>query len=128
MITMFIILLLVFVILKALTDLGYITHNSILWHSADAAGRIILFSYISINEIGFTHKAYSTTILFLCFYWIAFDMLINKARNLPLMYVGSGGVDLAIKKIASTIKLPSDWVMIIFKFLVLILSLIYLIL
>lgn len=128
MITTFIILLLIFIILKALTDIGYIDHDSKLWHSADAATRFILFSYLSINELGFNDKAYSTTILFLCFYWIGFDILINKARSLPIMYVGSGQIDLIIKKISSVIKLPPDWVMLLFKFIILISSIIYFIL
>lgn len=118
-------MLVVFLILKVLTDLGYITHDSKLWHGADAAGRTLLFSYVSILELGFTHKAYSITILFLATFWIGFDMVINRARHLPLMYVGSGTIDLFVRSIAFKYRIPSDWLMLLLKGLIYICSLVY---
>jgi hypothetical protein len=65
-------------------DGGHILNNSHLWHSADAANRILFGSYISI--LNFHSLCFLP--LFLSCYWLGFDMGLNIKRKLPLLYVG----------------------------------------
>jgi hypothetical protein len=112
-----IILLAAFIVLKIITDFGYIEHNSFLWHSADAANRVVLFGYISIQYFGFNHKAYSITALCLLIFWIIFDIGINLRRHLDFYYVGSGTMDLIVRKIAFKLRMPAESLMFICKFI-----------
>lgn len=76
-------------------DGGHIKNDSHLWHSADAANRIVLSAYISL--INFHDLRFAC--LFLCCYWLCFDMGLNIKRGLPLLFVGTTAwMDTLIKK------------------------------
>lgn len=85
-------------------DGGHILNNSKLWHSEDAANRVLIGSYISwlnYNSLLFLP-------LFLASYWILFDAGLNIKRGLPILYVGrTAWLDTFIKspELMSVIKI-----------------------
>lgn len=115
MIYLTITVLILWLILDIAEDFGYITSNSKLWHMADAGTRVLLLGYISFLNYGITKEALILTSIMLSFYWIVFDISLNKARGNSLFYVGSGLMDLAVKWIAKKISIDHENLMILIK-------------
>jgi hypothetical protein len=107
--------LMLWLILDIAEDFGYITSNSKLWHMADAVTRVLIMGYVAFLNFGLSKEAVVITCLSLSFYWIVFDMALNKARRLSLFYVGSGSIDLAVKWVAKKIGADHEILMLIIK-------------
>jgi hypothetical protein len=110
-------LILTYLVLDTIEDWGYIVGKGVVWHTADAITRVLYVSFASWYAFGFDIKALYFIGLLLSGYWIAFDMLINRSRNLSLIYVGSGSVDKTFKKMFND---KAGIVMLIVKCIVLI--------
>ncbi len=114
-----IIISILWVILMAISDYGYIASKSLLWHGSNALLRVILSFYISSVVLG----TWTFALVFLSAYWILFDMLLNKLRKQPLLYVGfTSGIDLAFWAIGAKIKKSPGKTMLATKVIVLIIS------
>jgi hypothetical protein len=107
--------LMLWLILDIAEDFGYITSNSKLWHMADAVTRVLIMGYVAFLNFGLSKEAVVVTGLSLSFYWIVFDMALNKARKLSLFYVGSGSIDLAVKWVAKKLGADHEFLMILIK-------------
>lgn len=84
----FCIIFIIYTVLKAITHYGFIEGKSLLWHGGEAASRIMVACYISSLVFG----SWTMALVALSFFWIAFDMMLNKFRGKKLLYVGQTSI------------------------------------
>lgn len=102
--------------LNAIRDYGFINNRSGIWHSADAAQRVMLSMYVSYIIFGSLGYAF----VFLIGYWILFDLILNFFNKKKLLYVGQTAfIDVAFRMIAMVLNKKASTIMIITKGVVL---------
>ncbi len=84
----FILILNIWIILDIYEDYFYIIFNNA-WHKVDAAFRVINSGYLFYLKFGITDFSVSYWLIFLVWYWLIFDMGLNKKRRLNINYIGN---------------------------------------
>ncbi len=69
----------------------------------------------------------SACIAFNVIWWIWFDVLLNVARKQAVFYVGSGGIDLTVKRYAKKMNWNAQDLMVLCKLIVSLLVIVQLI-
>jgi hypothetical protein len=127
MIWLLIAFLFLYWILSVLEDFGYITGKSRLWHAADAAARGLITSYVFYAITEDIWKTVGLVLWYNSMWWIFFDIALNVKLEQSPFYVGSGGIDLAVKWIAKKINWNAQDLMIVLKAIAFVGSTIFLI-
>ncbi len=118
-ITLFCIVLGLWIALKIFADYGYIMEISWLWHSAEASIRLMLGSYLSYLVLG----TGTFSLVFFSFYWLTFDLGLNIIRGKKALYVGqNSGIDMTFTMIGILLEKKPGLIMLITKIIALSIS------
>ncbi len=118
-ITLFGIVMGLWIALKIFADYGYIMKISWLWHSCEAGIRIMIASYLSYLVLG----TGTFSLVFFSFYWLTFDIGLNLLRGKKVLYVGqTAGLDITFTMIGMILKKNPGVIMLIAKIIALSIS------
>jgi hypothetical protein len=125
MIWLLVLVLILWLALAVAMNLGYIEGKSKLWHWASGGSRGVLSIYLfflffnqyrlSMGDFMVWAHALHCAYLFNVIWWILFDILLNRSRHLPTLYVGSGSIDNSVKWLASRCNIHAEELMLLCK-------------